>query len=182
MGNKARFKMHRGPPALAFCWNGKSILSCSKLVSMYPCLFLFEWNSSIQRTPHIGVLLGGIDGPARTLHPPGQPGLATFPAKQPKRTPMAPHPFFLESPELSLASSGSIMPGPKPGLRRSSSEPVASGTSQRFQGTSRGKPTPRRRRWPFGKMDGPGKWNKPHLSHCHLFLSCKGHLWTWMDL
>ena len=25
-------------------------------------------------------------------------------------------------------------------------------------------------RWPFGKIDGPGKWKKPHLNQCHLLL------------
>ena len=25
--------------------------------------------------------------------------------------------------------------------------------------------------WPCGKIDGPGKWNKPHLNQCHLFLT-----------
>ena len=28
-----------------------------------------------------------------------------------------------------------------------------------------------RHRWPFGKIDGPGKWDKTHLNHCHLFFS-----------
>ena len=25
-------------------------------------------------------------------------------------------------------------------------------------------------RWPFGKINGPGKWKKPHLNQCHLCL------------
>ena len=25
-------------------------------------------------------------------------------------------------------------------------------------------------RWPFGKIDGPGKWKQPHLNQCHRFL------------
>ena len=25
--------------------------------------------------------------------------------------------------------------------------------------------------WPFGKIDGPGQWNIPHLNQCHLFLT-----------
>ena len=34
-------------------------------------------------------------------------------------------------------------------------------------------------RWPFGKIDGPGKWNKPHLNQgplCLLQTNQKGHL------
>ena len=41
----------------------------------------------------------------------------------------------------------------------------------------------RARRWPFGKMDGSGKWNKPHLNQGPLFFkqtNQKGHL-LWMD-
>ena len=26
-------------------------------------------------------------------------------------------------------------------------------------------------RWPFGKIDGHGKWDKTHLNQCHLFLA-----------
>ena len=35
-------------------------------------------------------------------------------------------------------------------------------------------------RWPFGQIDGPGKWNKPHLNQGPLFFrqtNQKGHLW-----
>ena len=35
-------------------------------------------------------------------------------------------------------------------------------------------------RWPFGKIDGPGKWNKPHLNQGPLSFKQtiqKGHLW-----